>query len=620
MLTTSVPKNLTHNIPTERIMKPQTKPRLEDVLDLLRDYSTYYRTFHANCATEDSYYFQNRPIPVPDDMPIDPVIPGTAPAIINVATAHVDVNNVSIDVPLSSPRAKARAERIKKFYEGAWLNIKDPVKQDAVKHAFTYGIGFVRQGWATENWPDAPMMNSFGDPDNKADFNTEGYRNALAEWMDKRHISFPFVLRNVLPQNLIWDDSRTGPHWVIETYQAPSWRIRQRYPEWNSNKNDSGMAQWSEYWDSVWYGYIADNEWVWGPFKHGYGFMPYRSINPSQSMSHSEGVPEDRYRGILRPVHSLLDEQARLYTAMAAIVRKYAWKTIDITGPRSMAEDVADTYQLFGSYNVIPTGVRVDSSPELQMPPDLMVAIDRIETQIEEATFPNVVRGVRPTGVGSGFGISVLAGTGRLVFQPVASGMARMIENVNSGNAMLLENKARGAVTVHARSEIHNFDQTIKPDDIRGYYENFVDLKAEAPEEREREALLAANLFDRGLLSKYEAQRRAGVVNPLEEQFQQRLEKVLDALLATAIESGTIQQALEEFSQAGGQDVGNQFMPGVPQLQRPGERNIQQARVASQQGQPSVFPQGFGGIEAIGNRLGTPGGGAQGVPSGQTVR
>jgi hypothetical protein len=68
-----------------------------------------------------------------------------------------------------------------------------------------------------------------------------------------------------------------------------------------------------------------------------------------------------------------------------------------------------------------------------------------------------------------------------------------------------------------------------------------------------------------------------------------------------------------------GGGIGNMNLGG-PQLQRPGEAMVQQGRVASMQGQPSVYPQGMSGIDSLGSILGSPGGGAQGMPSGQTVR
>jgi len=201
------------------------------------------------------------------------------------------------------------------------------------------------------------------------------------------------------------------------------------------------------------------------------------------------------------------------------------------------------------------------------------------------------------------------------------------MEELNKRVLMLIENKAMGRVTVRARSFVHDFDQTIGPDDIRNFYENTVKLKAEAPEEREREALLAMRLWQAGAISLSEAQRRIGITSPLEEQNQIHSEK----LVAAAIESFGLEQIAQSINLGGqlasaaglpGQagNTGNQFLPGQSQGPRVGERNIQQARSASQAGRPSVFPQGMGALEGLAQRLTGAPGGAQGMPSGQTVR
>ena len=217
---------------------------------------------------------------------------------------------------------------------------------------------------------------------------------------------------------------------------------------------------------------------------------------------------------------------------------------------------------------------------------------------------------------------------GRLVFQGTADGLRHSIEQVNSNFARLVENKVRGRITVHARTEVHNFDQAITPDDIRGMYENTVVVKAEAPEEREREALLAMRLQASGIISTYEAMRRAGIVNPLEEMNQIRAEELLKSPEFLTAQAGLLMQEVGLGQQlmgaisptldgAGG--IGNMNLGGQ-QLQRPGEGMLQQGRVASMQGQPSVYPQGISGMDSLGSILGSPGGGAQGMPSGQTVR
>lgn len=609
--------NGTHMVET---LEPQDNPpMLDDVLDLIERYRRYYTVFRNQCDQEEDWYFGRVEPKVPAG--IDPVIPATARALINVATDHIDVSHISIDVPLASVRAKARAERIMKFLQGAWASVKEPVLRTLVRHQFTYGIGWLKLMWDADKWPYAPVLDDFA--------SDEDYKEALSDFMDKRDITFPFRVTNVNPKFLLWDDSKIRTKWAIEIYDRQARDIRYRYPEWVSALDNNSMASWVEYWDEDWVGYIADREWVWGPVRHHYGFLPYIQALPANSMNLMDGKPEERYQGVLYPVHSLLMEEARLMSQYSTLMKVYAWRTLDFVGNQASAEKTRQNYEIFGGMNVVPTGVEVRASPYVPPPPEILQELNIVQTAIEMATFPNVIRGVRPKGVSAGFGISILAGMARLVFQGVADGTSRCLERVNTGFLKLVENKAGEKVTVHARSEVHSFDQGIGPEDIKGYHENIVGLKAEAPEERERQSLLARQLYTSGMTSLYEAQKRIGIINPLEEQMQMAAERLLQspeiqmAMSQLAAERlGLLSQLAEATGAPAGEgvNIGNQFLPGLSQLQRPGEANIQQARIAARQGEPSVFPQGLGGIQNLGRRMGTPGGGAVGVPSGQTVR
>jgi hypothetical protein len=592
------------------------EPSVDEILDLYKDSKSYFMPFHKKCAEEEDYYLGRRSIPAP--IGIDTVWPATAPSIINVATDHVDVNNLAIDVP-AAPRSQARAERIKKFYQGAWLAIKKPVLRTATRQSFLYGIAFLKDMFNADKWPDAPKLQDYDDD--------ASYKEALQEFMELRCITWPIEIDVVKPTNLIWDDSKTRMKWVIEFYDRPVKDLKRRYPEWvpSNDTLNSGIAEWIEYWDEEWCVYIADKQIVWEN-RHGYGHLPYTQILPVHSFTFEDGPPHERYQGILHPVHQLLDEEARLTVQINAIIRTTAWRTLDFVGPEPLARKTAEEYELFGGKNIVPNTVEVKLSPMAQVPPDLYQQLNVVQTMIEQATFPNVIRGVRPRGVSAGFAMSVLAGMGRLVFQGVADGLRHAVEQVNSNMARLVENKIRGKITVYARSEVHQFDQTIEPDDIRGMYENTVDIKAEAPEERERESLLAMRLQQAGILSMYETQRRAGVINPLEEQMRIRAEMLLNTPEFLQAQTQILLQRIGLPTQLGqavspsltGGNPGSQNLGGA-QLPRPGEANIQRARVASNQGQPSVFPQGLGGIDGLGARLGGAPGAAQGVPSGQTV-
>ena len=120
--------------------------------------------------------------------------------------------------------------------------------------------------WDGDKWPDAPRME---------DYNDEAeYKEALQDHLDKRDISFPFVLDAVSPRHIVWDESRTGMKWAIEYYDASCNDIQMMYPEWQPMMKSSETVMFMEYWDDTWHGRMADGEWVWGPHQHGYGFNP----------------------------------------------------------------------------------------------------------------------------------------------------------------------------------------------------------------------------------------------------------------------------------------------------------------------------------------------------------
>ena len=594
------------------------KPEAADINDLLKEKKEYFRAFHQQCREEEDYYFLRRTVPTPANVSMDPVKPATAKSIVNIATDHVDITNPEVFVPDPSPRSKDRAERLQTFLQGAWMHIPDLVKRTAVQQSFIYGISFLKNMWDTDKWPDAPRDTEFEDD--------QEFRKAIGDYMKIRNISFPMAVINVNPKNMVWDDSRAAMKWVIEFYELPSKLLKGLYPEWQPLKGPGTMVSFLEYWDDTWHGRMIDGEWVWGPFEHGYGFMPYTPDIPGASLDWDVGLPEERYQGILKPIHNLLDAEARLVTQYESILRQYAWRALDFKGNAVSAQNAADKYEMSpGTKNIIPQGVTVEPSPLVMPPQELLSQLSIVQTMIEEATFPNVVRGMRPTGISSGFGVSVLSGMGRMVFGRYAGSMARTMEQINVKFLKLVENKAMGKVTVRARSVIKSFDQTIGPDDIRGFYENSVALKAESPEEREREAVLAERLFKSGIISLYTAMRRSGITNPLEEQTQIAAEQIAFGLrpnqIERAIASFNLPQQLESAaSNTLSGNTGNQFSPGLSQLQRPGEANLQRARVASQQGQTSVFPQGQGGINLLGGMFGGATGGGGRVPSGQTVR
>jgi hypothetical protein len=609
--------DVSRSIPPNESLAP---PDLDYVDRLMKEYGDYYQQFHSQIDETNAYFNNNNAIAVPEGF-TDVIHTGAARSLVNTATDHVDTENLQIDVPLSE-RSMARAERLQKFYQGVWLSQKRPSLRTCTRHCFAYEIGFTKTIWRSDLWPDAPALVNFE--------SEEDYKEAMKDFLEKRKIVFPIDITAVNPRNLIWDDSTTGPHWAIETHEATAGELRKWYPQWMSRQGNDDPVVWAEYWDETWFGVLADGQWLQEPYEHGYGFMPYVKADPGLSIEGDRGKPEDRYQGMIYTNRELLDAEGRIFTAAEVLLKHAAWDALVFRNPsRSAAEADADEYEIGpGVKNVIDSRTNVDLAPRQQIPQEVFAVLGIVDSRIERNTYPGVVKGQRPTGISTGYGVSVLAGMGRLSFGGVANALSRMIEQINSNCAKLVENKARGSVTVHARSDLHNFDQTITPKDINGLYENKVSIRAEAPEERERQSSLAMQLHSQGIISLYEAMRRSGIINPFEEMNQIAAERVVQMLAEFQAQQAAQQLAgesqpqqpsslVEQAQSVMGQGTNlGQFQPGMAQPVRPAESAIQQRRMATRENNERAFPVDLGGMDQIGSRISAAGGGGTQLPSG----
>ena len=57
-----------------------SKPTADHVVEIFETYRDYYKTFHEQCEEEDEFYFGTRSVPVPDEMPVDPITRAFGPA------------------------------------------------------------------------------------------------------------------------------------------------------------------------------------------------------------------------------------------------------------------------------------------------------------------------------------------------------------------------------------------------------------------------------------------------------------------------------------------------------------------------------------------------------------
>jgi hypothetical protein len=606
-----------------------SSPKADYVRALVKGNKDHFKAFKANCARADMYFEAENDIPVPEELPITSVHMGSARTIITTAVDHINTENMSVEVRASG-RAQARAERIQMSLQGIWLQIKDPVLTTALYQEALYGITWIKPQFEPDLWPDSPQWD-----DKKYQGNDGVFREDMRRYMEMRKIAFPLSCEVINPQNMIWDDSASGPKWAIEIYEGVKvGKLRKFFPAWfaQAATKNSDTEEYAVYWDAEWFGVLIGGEWATRPYRHGYGIMPLIPAIMANTINSKMAPLEKRYQGLLSGVYDLLDAEDRIATAMEAILQGYAWPSIDFSGDNNtVLKAVAAAYRIIGAKNILQKGTRAVPAPRPAVQQELFTVLGQFQAQIEQNTVAAVARGQSPSGISSGFGVTSLAGMARLRFGPMADGLSRAVEQCNGVFLRVIELKIGRAITVSARSEVHNFDQRIGPEDIRGLYENDVKFKAESPDERERAASLGERLYGAGLISLTEAQRRAGIVNPQQEQIQMIAERI-----AAVAEEASIEAVAAELSEdnqpapsvAAAADIDlsgqraqtanntGQFTPGLQQSQSVQNPASQEKRIRTRRLMEQAFPQGLSDMTNLGRRASTANSNGTALPSG----
>ena len=339
-----------------------------DILTLKDTLLTYFGPMHRTMDLVETYYdlaFKISDIRLPEG--VDPVIPSTSRAVIDNATDHVTSDYLIIKQEPKGRSAQARelADVIEKvgqgfFYQVA-LRADAPPIQAAIKTALTFGMAPVKESWDEDAWEK------------------EG------------ELSFPYNVK-VLDPRTVLHDPKGGrrPSYVIEVSRRPKIEITDRYPEWTNPKLQTGLladVEWLEYHDAKERVYIADGEEV-DRAPNPLGYPPY-CISYSGLGSNVDGAsPEKRAIGLLWPILSELEMEARILSDVAAIVRYSAFA---IPGVDPEDFERTDFKMKPGYLNKIPASFRLLEL--MKFNPELLQLLKIIQEKIEAATYPGVLTG-----------------------------------------------------------------------------------------------------------------------------------------------------------------------------------------------------------------------------------
>lgn len=508
-----------------------------------------FRNFKSQCKMLDDFFLNDFDFSVPENGTM--IRLGTAQSVINTLVAHVSPQFLDISVPPPGPRGQARAENMEKFLTGAhhMIEHRSPVYRELTKHAGLYGIAWEKLEFIANEWSDFPEPPPHMEEDGT-------YRQRVQDVIEKRSITWPIKSVAVNPQNLVWDmNNGTQPRWVIYEYQVDAEWVQAHFPEWG--KYTKGYVKFQEVWTASQVAYVANNEWVMEPRRHGYGKLPWIMYWPQMGLDTGSSEPEKLYMGLLNGSTEMIRAQSQLASHYIDIVGKSAWPTLEFTGPPGITEEVQAAWDdTPGSKNIKPPQVQVGVGETPRPPSEIGIAKEFLDEAIEANTVPAVARGQRPTGAASGYHTAVLAGIASLNFGAVKEAMERGLQDKGEIILRIVELVIDDKVTVFGKTEAGVLDAAIKPSDIKGHYVNIVRINSVSPEEQERRLNLWANLWRSGYVDLDTALRKGGVSNPLEvrakileEQFLNSpgIQEQLQAAAASRIP--TIQNIIEAAGQ-----------------------------------------------------------------------
>ena len=546
-----------------------------------------FREFKSIAKVLDGFFLNDFDFSVPENGTM--IRLGTAQSVINTLVSHVSPQFLDISVPPPGPRGQARAESMEKFLTGAhhMIEHRSPVYRELTKHAGLYGVAWEKVEFIANEWSDFP------EPPPHAEDVPSNYREKVEEVLEKRSISWPIKSVAVNPQNLVWDmNNGTQPRWVIYEYQVDAEWVQAHFPGWG--KYTKGFVNFKEVWTHSQVAYVADNEWVMEPRRHGYGRLPWVMYWPQLGLDTGNSDPSKLYMGLLNGSMEMIRAQSQLASHYIDIVAKSAWPTLEFTGPPGITEEVQAAWDdTPGAKNIKPPQVQVGVGETPRPSSEIGVAKQFLDEAIEANTVPAVARGQRPTGAASGYHTAVLAGIASLNFGAVKDAMERGLQDKGEIILRIVELVINDKVTVFGKTEAGVLDAVVKPSDIKGHYVNIVRINSVSPEEQERRLNLWANLWRSGYVDLDTALRKGGVSNPLEVRAKILEEGFLNSpgiqeqlQMAAASRIPTIQNILNAANQSPGPEIptpeqtAQNIMNTQGAMQLPNAGNFQQGNQA----------------------------------------
>jgi hypothetical protein len=324
---------------------------------------------------------------------------------------------------------------------------------------------------------------------------------------------FPFLIRHLEPMNV---GIKRGPYYTeyaYHKYETDWLTAKQTYPKlkkhWTDDtgvKHERTRVVIIDYWETnpttgrVHNAILADSEFVkpltetdypWVPILDGYG-----DSAPSAN-------PVYRRLSLLHAINGPWQYQCRLRSNLATGVLWSTWPHFNVQNQFNAPLPANLTIRP-GATDVLPWGTQINQTvPQFNIGA-LQAVLDQIESDIQQVTFPRVMFGDSGA-MQAGFGVQMLTASAAGRTTQARESLERMIRQANELMlAMIEEFGDSKGVEIYAYDRASNepYTEILKPDEIKGYYRNLVNLKPNLPQDDIAKQTMLVRMGDGGYLSK----------------------------------------------------------------------------------------------------------------------
>lgn len=544
-------------------------PSLDDIMARFKDAEDYWGVLHAEQETDYALYTGKVAMSAPKGYNV--VNPNTAHTIVSTAADHIAGDAPLVEVPEMgmSKRTQERSESLEHGLQDAlWRSVASEI-ENPIRSLVVTGL------WSGQMIAQGPIFDGteWGMVPVESDTKTYGgaqtYTEAVDEYEDTKRTSWPFMWRALDPRYVFPDPGTTGREWVIVKYERTAGSIKAQWKSWDMrlrgmSKSDPPLSSGTkvdfiEYWDSKYRAYIAGGEFLDGTREHRYGKPPFQIR--SCGYGEDTGLPEDRFRSILRPARTLFYQQIAAMSQLDAMMRRTAWSVVLTPTGSGMDNIEPGTVKQMSIEDIGATKPFSEINPSVIAALQSWIAL--IDQYIQAATFPNVVQGIKAKGIDSGYGQNSLVAQAKVKYGAAVVNLSSLLGEFLVDFGRCVQYVVGEPVPVFGQTRWGVAGSVLKPSEIADLKKVLVTVNPKLPSDRANEIEIGGVLLDRGAIDMDTyLEDFVGYQNPGEMRIRVMRDRALQSpevqrvlSLAAALQGGYIDYVLEQ-AQTIGMDPG----------------------------------------------------------------